>query len=286
MADAKWQTAHATGGNGKWLALIAALLGWMFDGAEMGVFSMVGRPALQDLMPGTSEERIGLFFGVVTAGFLVGAATGGVLFGWLGDRIGRVRAMTLSVLTYAIFTGLCGLSQNAWHMAALRFIAALGMGGEWSLGVALVMEVWPNRSRAWMAGLIGAAGNVGYLLVGLLGLALGGMLSDLAEWLPKAGLRQENVDFLLHNRGWRILMLSGTLPALLTFLIRLFVPESARWQEEKDHGRTSHWVTGDLLGVVIGAGPGDDRGPVGRAAAAVAARGRHAAWTGRGGGGL
>src|SRR3954452_11774955 len=135
-------------GAGKWMALTAALLGWMFDGFEMGVFSMVGRPAVKELLGTTDEGRIGLWFGVITAGFLVGAATGGVLFGWLGDRIGRVRAMTLSVLTYAVFTGACGLATTAEQVAVLRFIASLGMGGEWSLGVALVMEVWPNKSRA------------------------------------------------------------------------------------------------------------------------------------------
>src|SRR5579871_2586396 len=91
-------------GRGKWLALAAALLGWMFDGAEMGVFSLVGRPAVKDLMPGATEGEVGLWFNVIMAGFLVGAATGGVLFGWLGDRIGRVRAMTISVLVYALFT--------------------------------------------------------------------------------------------------------------------------------------------------------------------------------------
>src|SRR2546421_10660360 len=142
--------AEQGSGRGKWLALAAALLGWLFDGAEMGVFSMVGRPAIMDLLTTDDKTRIGLWFGVVTAGFLVGAATGGVLFGWLGDRIGRVRAMTLSVFTYAIFTGLCGLTTEAWQVGVLRFVAALGMGGEWSLGVALVMEGWPNRSRAFM----------------------------------------------------------------------------------------------------------------------------------------
>ena len=168
---------HALSGTAdaraRWLALTAALLGWMFDGAEMGLFSMVGRPAVKDLLATADEARIGLWFGIITAGFLVGAATGGVLFGWLGDRVGRVRAMTLSVLTYAVFTGLCGVATAAWQVGALRFIAALGMGGEWSLGVALVMEVWPNRSRAFMAGLIGASANVGYLLVGFVGLVLG-----------------------------------------------------------------------------------------------------------------
>src|SRR5689334_3853179 len=166
-------------GRGAWLALAAALLGWLFDGAEMGVFSLVGRPALIDLMGTRDDKVIALWLGVITATFLVGAATGGVLFGWLGDRIGRVRAMTLSVFTYAVFTGLCGLAFAPWQVGLLRFIAALGMGGEWSLGVALVMEVWPNRSRAFMAGLIGAAANVGYLLVGCVGLMLAAVLSQL-----------------------------------------------------------------------------------------------------------
>src|SRR5437762_13075617 len=83
----------APAGSGKWLALAAALLGWLFDGAEMGIFSMIGRPAVKDLLNTTDESVVGLWFSVITAGFLVGAATGGVLFGLLGDRICRVRAM-------------------------------------------------------------------------------------------------------------------------------------------------------------------------------------------------
>jgi MFS transporter, SHS family, sialic acid transporter len=238
--------------RGRWLALGAALLGWLFDGAEMGVFSMVGRPAVKDLLRTDDKGVIGLWFGVVTAAFLVGAATGGVLFGWLGDRVGRVRAMALSVLVYSVFTGLCGLAHEAWQIGVLRFIAALGMGGEWSLGVALVMEVWPNRSRAFMAGLIGAAANVGYLLVGVVGLGLAEVLGTLERGLPSAGLSQARVDWLLANQGWRLMMLIGTLPALLTFFIRLFVPESERWRHEKGRGATSGWATRDLLGVLVG----------------------------------
>src|SRR5436305_1652730 len=185
--------------SGKWMALTAALLGWLFDGFEMGVFSMIGRPAVKDLLATTNEGVIGLWFGVITAGFLVGAATGGVLFGWLGDRIGRVRAMTLSVLTYAVFTGLCGVVGEAWQVGALRFIASLGMGGEWSLGVALVMEVWPNRSRAFMAGLIGAAANVGYLLVGLIGFALLDLLGTFKSGLLAMHFPQSWVEMLVRN---------------------------------------------------------------------------------------
>ncbi len=245
------------------MALVAALLGWMFDGAEMGVFSMVGRAAIQDLLgisgPSTpeSEQQVGLFFSVVIAIFLVGAATGGVLFGWLGDRIGRVRAMSLSVLTYAFFTGFCGFAQTPWHLGVLRFIAALGMGGEWSLGVALVMEVWPNRSRALMAGLIGAAANAGYLLVGVIGIGLTAMLTQCETWLGDLGLPEATVKMLVANKGWRLMMMMGTLPAALTFFFRMFVPESAKWENERGRGSTSNWVTSDLLGVLIGAiGPG------------------------------
>src|SRR5260370_13107224 len=130
--------------RGRWMALAAALLGWMFDGLEQGLFPLVDRPALSDLLGSSPESEIGLWFSVATAGFLVGAATGGVLFGWLGDRIGRVRAMMLSVLTYAVFSGLCGLATSATQITVRRFISALGMGGGWSLGGALVMEIWPD----------------------------------------------------------------------------------------------------------------------------------------------
>ena len=244
---------EASVGREQYMALTAALLGWLFDGFEMGIFSMVGRQAIIDLVKTSDKGTVGIWFGVITAGFLVGAATGGVFFGWLGDRIGRVRAMTLSILTYALFTGTCGLASNPWQLGVLRFIAALGMGGEWSLGVALVMEIWPDRSRAFMAGLIGAAANAGYLLVGVLGLALNTMLTELALWASDIGVRQDIVDSLVAGRGWRLLMMCGTAPALLTFLIRLFVPESRRWQRERDKGATSYWATRDLLAVLIGA---------------------------------
>ena len=243
-------------GSGKWMALAAALLGWMFDGAEMGIFSLVGGDAMKALMPTSSAGDQSFWFNIIIASFLVGAATGGVLFGWLGDRIGRVRAMTLSVITYAVFTGLCGFSTAAWQVGVLRFIASLGMGGEWSLGVALVMEIWPNKSRAFMAGLIGAAANFGYLLVGIVGLVLQDWLLSLKDSLLASGLEKSLVESLVGNGGWRLMMLLGTFPAFLTFLIRMFVPESEKWKKAQGSGATSHWATQDLLGVLIGlAGP-------------------------------
>jgi MFS family permease len=234
------------------MALLAAFLGWMFDGFEIGLFPLVVQPAIQDMVPGVKPNVVGNWIGVMTAAFLIGAATGGVLFGWLGDRLGRVRAMGLSILTYAIFSGLCGFANAPWQLFLLRFIAALGMGGEWSLGVSLVMELWPNKSRAWLAGLIGAAANVGFVIVAVVGIFLAQLIVQVENGLLAIGLSTWLVDRLVSNSGWRLLMICGALPALLTFFIRLCVPESQRWLEEHGRGATKHWSTVDLLAVVLG----------------------------------
>jgi MFS family permease len=236
---------------GKWMALLAALLGWLFDGLEMGLFPLVQRPALQDLL-GSDTEMVG-WIGIITSFFLIGAATGGVLFGWLGDRFGRVRAMMLSVLTYALCSGLCGFASTPWEIGVLRFVAALGMGGEWALGVALINELWPGRSRAFLAGLVGAAGNVGYLLIAVIGLGVLQQVESMRDLFLGVGLPETWVDALFRNSGWRFMMMVGALPALLTFFIRLFVPESTRWQRENKKGSTSHWLPRDLAGVLLGA---------------------------------
>ena len=239
--------------RGRNATLVAALLGWMFDGFEMGLFPLIGRPALKELLEGSGHAGTESdWFGVIVAVFLVGAASGGVLFGWMGDKIGRVRAMSLSIFTYAVFTGLCGFATEAWHIAVLRFVASLGMGGEWSLGVALVNEIWPGKSRAFIAGLIGAASNVGFLLVALLSIGLTGFIGTIQPMLLTVGISEKSSQLLMANSAWRFLMISGAFPALLIFFIRLFVPESSKWEEERDSGKTSHWSNVDLFGVLTG----------------------------------
>lgn len=247
----------ATPARGRYLALAAALLGWMFDGLEMGLFPLVARPALRELLPpGTDEAVVGRWFAVITAGFLLGAATGGVLFGWLGDRIGRVRAMTLSVLVYAGCSGLCAAAQAPWQLAGLRFAGALGMGGEWALGVALVMELWPDRGRGWLAGWIGAFGNLGYAIVAAVAYGLLEVGRELPDHLRSLGVPDDWVGPLTANGNWRLLMTVGALPAVLTLFVRLFVPESERWLREKESGAASRWSGRDLLGVLAGAAAG------------------------------
>jgi len=235
------------------MTLIAAFLGWMFDGFEQALFPLVGQPALVELLgPTAAPGEAAKWFGAIIAVFLVGAASGGVLFGWLGDKIGRVRAMSLSIITYAVFTGLCGFVTEAWHIAALRFVASLGMGGEWSLGVALVNEIWSGKSRAITAGLIGAAANFGYLFVAMLSMAMLSFIAGLKDVLLGIGFSDALTTKLLANSGWRFMMIVGALPALMVFFIRLFVPESEKWQHERDRGATAHWASVDLLGVLVG----------------------------------
>lgn len=245
---------HTISARGRWLALTAALLGWMFDGMEMGLFPLVARPALGELLglsPG--EGLVSRWYGVVTAAFLIGAATGGVLFGWLGDKIGRVKAMTFSILLYSLSSGFSAASTSPWHLAILRFFGALGMGGEWALGVALVMEVWPNTSRAWLAGLIGAFGNLGYMICGSIALGLNRIGDQLAGYFISAGVPASWAEALTDNERWRLLLLLGAVPALMTMFIRLFVPESERWQKAEASGSAKFWSGKDLFGVLGGA---------------------------------
>lgn len=224
---------NETDTRGKWMALLAAFLGWMFDGLEIGLFPLAGRPALAELMQATgpgADKVIGMWMGYIVSAFLLGAAAGGVLFGWLGDRIGRVKAMVWSVLAYSLFSGACAFAQAPWQLAVLRFIASMGMGGEWALGVSLVSEIWPGKSRPLLSGLIGAAANVGFLLVGIIGLGVSKFVTGLGAGLSTF-LPQPWVDALLRNSGWRLIFLVGSVPALLTLFIRIFVPESEKWQE-------------------------------------------------------
>jgi len=222
--------------SGPGLALTAAILGWMFDGFEMGLFPLVARPAMMDLMGAGAATEFGPWMARIIALFLVGAALGGVVFGWLGDRIGRARAMIWSVLAYSVFSGLCAFAAEPWHIAGLRFVAALGMGGEWALGVALVSELFADRHRPLIAGLIGAAANVGFLLIGVLSLGLQSVIVGMGGVLQTV-LPVQWAEALLRNGAWRMLFLLAAAPALLTLFIRLFVPESERWKQAAAEGR-------------------------------------------------
>lgn len=221
-------------GASQWIVLTAAFLGWMFDGVEIGLFPLVARPALQELLGDMGDAEVGWWNGIIVACFLLGAAMGGLMFGWLGDRIGRVRSMALAILTYSLFTGAGYWATQAWHLAVFRFIASLGMGGEWAVAVALVVECWPERHRPKLAGAIGSAANFGFLFIGIVAYL-----------------------FPVRADSWRWLMLVGASPAVLALLITLFVPESERWRAARQRAagtaeaRTAHRLSRSVL-VLVG----------------------------------
>ncbi len=221
-----------------WSALLIAWLGWLFDGMEMGLYSWAMPPALKELLGTSDNSAIGFHLGITVALFLLGMSVGGIVFGRLGDRLGRVKTMIATVAVYATFTGLSGFCRSFEQLAACRFLGAMGLGGEWGLGVALVMETWPNTTRPLLAGLLGAAANVGFLL---------------AAWLTRY--------FAGHGINWRWALVAGFVPAVLTLAIRLFVKESERWQESQQRGERSSFrellspelLPATVMGVLVSA---------------------------------
>jgi MFS family permease len=225
--------------KGQILVLIAAFLGWMFDGIEMGLIPIVGAPAVQDLAATASDNVIGAWLGRFAATFLLGAALGGIFFGWMGDKVGRVRSMAISIVMYSLFTGLWYFAGAPWHIAVLLFIAAIGMGGQWSLAVSLVMEVWPEKNRPMLAGVIGAANNFGLVSIAVVGFIV-----------------PITVD------SWRWMALCGLIPGLLAIFVILSVPESKKWKKSVSEAKskikplkeifTPPILKNTIIGIVLG----------------------------------
>lgn len=188
------------------LVLGSAFFGWFFAGVQMAVSSLAMRDAVKSLLETSDEGEIGMWFGRLTAAFLLGAATGGYLFGWIGDRLGRSRAMALSILCYSVFSGLTWFVTTPEQLLVLRFVTCLGVGGIWPNGIALMAEAWPSISRPFLAGAIGTAANIGIML-----------FSALACFVP------------ITPEDWRWVPLVGAAPVLLAVFVWLLVPESPRW---------------------------------------------------------
>ena len=189
----------------------AAWLGWMFDGLDMHLYTLVALPFVAELvrLPQASTQ-VSEKASFIQAAFLVGWAVGGAFFGRVGDVLGRSKALVLTILTYACFTGLSFFAQEWWHLMIFRFLAALGIGGEWAVGASLIAETWPRAWRPWLAAILQTAVNCGVLLACLAGLLLAGAPN-------------------------RTIFLVGILPALITLWIRKAVPEPEIWtQAEKD----------------------------------------------------
>lgn len=217
----------------QWKSGIAAWLGWMFDGLELHLYTLVALPFVAQLLGGlaTTDPSVGKHAAIIQGTFLLGWALGGAFFGRIGDRLGRARALSLTVLTYAVFTGLSFFATQWWHLAIFRFLAALGVGGEWAVGASLLSETWPKRWRPWIAAVLQCGVNIGILMAVL-------------------------ANHLMAASPPKYLFLVGILPALLVFWIRRAVPETAEWQAAKkdaqhNEPKLSSLFKGDVLKVTI-----------------------------------
>jgi MFS family permease len=210
-----------------WFVFVVAALGWLFDTMDQQLFTLARTPAMQELFAGpggaAAEKAVVDTYGPwATSIFLMGWATGGLLFGVLGDRYGRAKVMMWTILVYSLFTGISAFSVTFWDFALWRFLTGLGVGGEFAVGVALVAEVMPDRARPFALGLLQALSAVGNITAALINLGLG-------EYEQTLGLGTATLMGFKLSR-WRVMFMIGTIPALLCIVIRARLKEPERWQ--------------------------------------------------------
>jgi MFS family permease len=210
----------------QWKSGVAAWLGWLFDGLDMHLYTLVAPVFVAMLLGGVAPTSpdVKEKSAFIQAAFLIGWALGGAFFGRLGDLLGRSRSLSLTILTYALFTGLSSVAQTWWQLLIFRFIAALGIGGEWAVGSALLSETWPRHWRGWIAATLQTGVNIGVLLATLTTYLMAG-----------------------HER-WVFVV--GVLPAALVFWIRKNVPEPAEWHAARSEAEAPPGIAALFQGPV------------------------------------
>src|SRR6516165_4297422 len=202
------QPWYRTLDRAQWKTLIAANLGWVFDGYETYALIISVGVALRQLLDPASYPQIPVYAGTVIALTLLGWGIGGLIGGVIADYIGRKRAMMLAILAYSIMTGLSAFAWDWFSFAVLRFLVGLEIGSEWVTGTSIVSEFWPDKNRGKGVGLMQCGFGVGFFLASL-------------AWLFISPLGPS---------AWRVMFLLGVVPALLTLWIRRAIPESEKWE--------------------------------------------------------
>jgi MFS family permease len=203
----------------QWTVLFAAWLGWGFDVFDGLLFNYVAPncvPTLLGLTIGSPEAKQATLFwtGLLTSVLLLGWAAGGVIFGWICDRIGRTRTLLLTMFLYALGTAACAFATDIWMLLAFRIVAALGIGGEWAAGASMVAETVPEEKRVEAGALLYTSAPMGLFLATFVNMQVAG------DWLKDSP-----------ETSWRVVFLFGLIPAAVAFLIRLFIKEPERWKK-------------------------------------------------------
>lgn len=203
----------------------ASWTGWMLDGMDSVIYALILSPALIEILPhsniSTSPATVTSIGSILFAVFLVGW---GMSFIWgpLADRFGRTRMLTFTILFYAVFTGASALSQNVWELATFRFLAGVGIGGEWAMAGTYVSEAWPEDRRKMGAGYLQTGYYAGFFVAAILNYTIGSAF------------------------GWRAMFLCGLVPVLAAAVTRLYVKEPEHWKQNAAHRSDQKQKTNSL----------------------------------------
>lgn len=199
---------YSTLNRSQWNTLLAANLGWLFDGYEVYAVILATDVALHQLLEPGLYPQIRSYFGIIIATTLFGWGVGGMIGGILADYLGRKRMMMLAILAYSVMTGVSALAWSWESFAALRFLVGVAIGSEWATGASITAELWPDRARGRGAGLMQCGLGIGFFTASLVWVFVG----------P------------LGPNSWRYMFLVGVVPALVTLWIRRGIPESPMWE--------------------------------------------------------
>ncbi len=206
----------------QWFVLSVCTLGWVFDCMGQQMFNVVRKPAVAGLLGlATDAPNVDYYGGIATSLMLIGWATGGIIFGILGDKIGRARTMVLTILIYSVFTGVSGFAHNYWEFILYRFLCGLGVGGQFSVGVSLVAEYMPDRVRPKALGLLQALANWGNVTAALIYMGFGHL---------------EKINMIDVGWSWRWTLAVGALPAILAIPVFRSLKEPESWQKAVAEG--------------------------------------------------
>lgn len=207
-----------------WLVVIIASAGWLFDCMDQAIFSLARESSVNELLQGNAEalKRAADYRGYATTSMILGWATGGIIFGIMSDKWGRVKTMVTTLLVYSGFTGLCGIAQGITDFIIYRFLVGLGVGGMFGAATTLVAESVPSRIRSLALGSLQALSATGNIAGGLL-----------AAYVIQPGAK----NFWGELSGWRVLFFVGVLPALLVVPMLIYLKEPKVWLEARDQSR-------------------------------------------------
>ncbi|WP_395094147.1 MFS transporter [Armatimonas sp.] len=211
----------------QWTVLFAAWLGWGFDVFDGLLYALVADKAIPVLLHQTiggpeAKASVPFWNGIMGSVLLIFWAIGGVLFGRITDKLGRTKTLLLTMLIYSVGTALCALAPNIWVLLLCRVFVAFGIGGEWAAGAAMVAEVVPEKRRVEAGALLYTSAPIGLLA------------ADMMRYYIVGGLLKDSPE-----TSWRWVFACGLLPALVAFLIRMFIKEPEKWQAATEGGKAS-----------------------------------------------